>query len=81
MASTFFTDGYRDALAGNPYAPPYHPQTTAYAREYQEGYNAAFETEADRAKTTAAAARHGEAFVARWNGATARRRVGGTYGS
>jgi hypothetical protein len=35
MNSTFFHDGYRDALAGLPYSPP---DVSVYAREYSEGY-------------------------------------------
>ncbi len=43
MTSTFWTDGYRDAKAGNPYSPPAHSATSVYTAEYQRGYNAYFD--------------------------------------
>lgn len=39
--STFRQDGYRDAKAGLPPAPPEHLGTGVFASEYMEGYNAA----------------------------------------
>ena len=41
--STFWTDGYRDAEAGNAYSPPEHSATSVYTAEYQRGYNAFYD--------------------------------------
>jgi hypothetical protein len=43
MASTFWTDGYRDAQVGNKYAPPEHSSTSVFTAEYQRGYNAFYD--------------------------------------
>ena len=43
--STFYHDGYRDALNDREASPPSHPETTVYAREYWAGYRDAMEGE------------------------------------
>lgn len=52
MASTFETDGYRDAISGNGYHPPDAKRTSrgvtnVYAQEYHRGYTLACRDAAD----------------------------------
>ena len=46
MTSTSWTDGYRDAKAGNAYTPPEHSATSVFTAEYQRGYNAYYDERA-----------------------------------
>lgn len=46
MASTFWTDGYRDAQVGRQYSPPEHSAASVFTAEYQRGYNAFYDERA-----------------------------------